>query len=68
VKIELNYDQIDEVIIQELSRHSCLLESNIVDLKKRKKTLRKFEKEDEKLFKEVLAAMKIVLDYWTPPK
>lgn len=67
MKIELNDDQIDEVILQELTRHSCLLESNIADLKRRKKKLKKFEKEDEKRFKEVLTAMKIVLDYWTPP-
>lgn len=66
MKIELNDDQIDEIVLQELRRHSCLIESNLKDLKRRKKLL-KFEKEDKKRFEEVLDAIKIVKDYWSPP-
>ena len=64
MNIELVDDQIDEVVLFEMQRHSKILESSLDSLKKRKKTLRKFEKEDLKRFEEVLKAMKVMISYY----
>ena len=67
MKIDLTDDQIDLVVLFELQRHSALLKSNIANLKKRKKKLRKFEKEDLDRFEEVSRAMKILVGYYGSP-
>lgn len=64
MKINLTDDQIDSVILYEMQRHSSLLKSNISDLKKRRKKLQKFEKEDLARFEEVLESMNVVLGYY----
>jgi len=65
MKINLTDDQINEVVLFELQRHSVLLESNVDSLKsKKKKDLRKFEKEDLAGWKEVLAAMERLVEYY----
>ena len=64
MKISLADDQIDEVVLFEMQRHSKILESSVDSLKRRKKTLRKFEKEDLKRFEEVLEAMKVISSYY----
>ena len=64
MNIELVDDQIDEVVLFEMQRHSKILESSLDSLKKRKKTLRKFETEDLKRFEEVLKAMKVMISYY----
>jgi len=64
MKISLTDDQIDEVVLFEMQRHSKILEASLDSLKRRKKTLRKFEKEDLKRFEEVLEAMKVMISYY----
>lgn len=64
MRINLSDDQVDSIIIWELKRHSKILKSNIDSLKRRK-SLEKFEKEDLKRFKEVLAAASLVVDYYS---
>ena len=65
MKIKLTDDQIDEVVLFELQRHSKLLESNVDSLKsKKKKDLRKFERENLARWKEVLSAMGVVVGYY----
>lgn len=64
MKIELNDDQIDDVVLFETKRHSKLLKQNITELKKRKKNLKKFEKEDLQRFEEVAKALDIVVGYY----
>lgn len=63
MKINLTDDQIDDVVLYEMRRHSALLKSNISDLK-RKKKLQKFEKEDLARFNEVLESMNILIEYY----
>lgn len=67
MKIDLTDDQIDLVVLFELQRHLALLKSNITDLKRRKKKLRKFEKEDLDRFEEVVRAMKVLVGYYGSP-
>jgi hypothetical protein len=64
MKINLTDDQIDNVVLYEMQRHSELLKSNISDLKRRKKKLQKFEKEDLARFEEVLESMNVLLSYY----
>jgi hypothetical protein len=65
MKIKLTDDQIDEVVLFELQRHSRLLESNVDSLKsKKKKDLRKFEREDLDRWKEVLGALHVLVGYY----
>ena len=64
MKISLTDDQIDDVVLYEMKRHSSLLRSNISDLKRRRKKLQKFEKEDLERFVEVLESMIVILDYY----
>lgn len=64
MNIKLNDGQIDEVVLFETKRHSKLLKQNIVELKKRKKNLKKFEKEDLQRFEEVAKALDIVVGYY----
>lgn len=56
-------DQVDSIILWELKRHSKILRSNIESLRRRK-NLEKFEKEDLKRFKQVLAAAALVIEYY----
>ncbi|NBT57574.1 hypothetical protein EBT16_02205 [bacterium] len=63
MKIELTDDQIDEVVLFEMMRHSELLKSNVASLK-RKRRREKYENEDLKRFQEVLSAMKVMLGYY----
>jgi len=63
MRIELSDDQIDEVVLFEMRRHSKLLESNVASLK-RKRRRKKFEDEDLDRYKEVLSAMKVMLGYY----
>ena len=63
MKIKLTDDQIDEVVLFELQRHSDLLKSNISDLK-RKRSRAKYEQEDLERFIEVQAAMNVLLGYY----
>lgn len=63
MKIDLNDDQVDEVVLFELQRHSSLLKSNISDLK-RKRRRAKYEQEDLERFVEVHAAMKVLIGYY----
>lgn len=63
MKIDLNDDQIDEVVLWEMKRHSELLKSNISSLK-RKRRRAKYEQEDLERFLEVHAAMKVLLGYY----
>lgn len=64
MKIDLTDDQIDSIVLYEMQRHSALLKSNISDLKRRKRKLQKFEKEDLSRFTEVLESMNIIADYY----
>ena len=65
MKIRLTDDQIDEVVLFEIKRHSILLKSYVASLDgKKKKELRKFEKEDLARWKEVLGAMKVLAGYY----
>jgi hypothetical protein len=64
MKINLTDDQIDDVVLYEMKRHSELLKSSISDLKKRRRRLQKFEKEDLARFEEVLKSMNIMLGYY----
>lgn len=63
MKIDLTDDQIDDVVLFELKRHSELLKSNVASLK-RKRRREKYENEDLERFKEVLSAMKVLLGYY----
>lgn len=63
IKIELTDDQIDEVVLFELTRHSELLKSNVASLKKKRRR-EKYENEDLERFQEVLSAMKVLLGYY----
>lgn len=63
MKIDLTDDQVDEVVIFELQRHSNLLKSNISDLKKKRRKA-KYEQEDLERFIEVQTAMKVLLGYY----
>ncbi|NDC38698.1 MAG: hypothetical protein EBZ48_11680 [Proteobacteria bacterium] len=63
MKIELTDDQIDNVVLFELRRHSELLKSNVASLK-RKRSREKYENEDLERFREVLSAMKVMLGYY----
>ena len=63
MKIDLNDDQIDYIVLMEMKRHSRLLESNISSLK-RKRGMKKFEKEDLARYKEVLEAMEVIKSYY----
>lgn len=67
MKISLTDSQIDDVVLYEMKRHSSLLKSNISDLKKRRKKLQNFEKEDLTRFEEVFKSMSVVLDYYGCP-
>lgn len=64
MKIDLTDDQIDDVVLFEMQRHANLLKNHIADLKRRKKKLQKFEKEDLARFEEVLSSMKIIIGYY----
>lgn len=64
MKINLTDDQIDDVVLYEMQRHSLLLKSNISDLRRRKRKLQNFEKEDLARFEEVLESMSIILGYY----
>ena len=68
MKIKLTDDQIDDVVLFEMKRHFSLLKDAILDLSKKKKKLRQFEKEDLERFKEVSEAIEIVIDYYSPPR
>jgi hypothetical protein len=63
MKIDLNDDQVDEIVLCELQSHSSLLKSNISDLK-RKRRKAKYEQEDLERFVEVHAAMKVLIGYY----
>ena len=63
MKIDLTDDQIDDVVLFEMRRHSELLRSNVASLK-RKKRREKYENEDLNRFEEVLSAMKVMLGYY----
>lgn len=63
MRIELTDDQIDEVVLFEMMRHSELLKSNISDLK-RKRRRKNYENEDLKRFVEVLGAMSVIAGYY----
>lgn len=63
IKIELTDDQIDDVVLYEMSRHSEILKSSIKSLKRNVRR-KKYENEDLKRFEEVLAAMKVMLGYY----
>jgi hypothetical protein len=63
MKIELTNDQIDNIVLFEMQRHAALLKSNIISLK-RKRKLKKFEKEDLTRFKEVFNSMNILISYY----
>jgi hypothetical protein len=63
MKIDLDDDQIDEIVLFEMQRHSKILESSISSLKRRR-NLKKFEKEDLARYKEVLQAMFVISGYY----
>lgn len=63
MKINLTDDQIDDVVLYEMLRHSKMLGQSISSLN-RKKKLKEYEKEDRARFKEVHAAMKVLLGYY----
>lgn len=63
MKIDLSDDQVDEVVLWEMERHSKLLASSISSLK-RKRRRAKYEQEDLDRFKEVFAAMRVITDYY----
>jgi hypothetical protein len=63
IKIELTDDQIDEIVLFEMKRHSELLKSNVASLKKKRRR-EKYENEDLNRFEEVLSAMKVMLGYY----
>ena len=63
MKIDLTDDQIDEIVLLEMTRHSKILESNISSLKRRR-NLKKYEREDLYRYKEVLQAMKVIKGYY----
>ena len=64
MNIDLTDDQIDSIVLQEFTRHSKVLEGHIKELSKRKKKLKKFEKEDLARYREVFSAMKVMLGYY----
>lgn len=64
MRISLSDDQVDSVVLWELKRHSKILRSNIESLRRRK-SLEKFEKEDLKRFRQVLAAAAVVIGYYS---
>lgn len=64
MKIDLTDDQIDDIVLYEMKRHSKILDSNISDLKKRRKKLQKFEKEDLARYEEVLESMNVMIGYY----
>lgn len=66
MKIEMTDDQVDEVMLFELQRHSALLKSNISDLKRKRKR-KKHEQDDLERFEEVRASMKILIGYYSTP-
>jgi hypothetical protein len=63
MKIKLTDDQIDEVVLFEMKRHSELLKSNISSLK-RNRHRKKFENEDLERFIEVVKAIDVVAGYY----
>lgn len=63
MKIDLNDDQVDHIVLMEMKRHSELLKSNVASLK-RKRGMKKFEKEDLVRYKEVLEAMEVIKSYY----
>lgn len=63
MKIKVTDDQVDDIVLWEMGRHSRLLKSNIDSLR-RKKKLKKYEKEDLKRYSQVLNAMLVVLSYY----
>lgn len=63
MKIDLTYDQVDDVVLFEMKRHSEILKSNVASLK-RKRRREKYENEDLERFEEVLSAMKVLLGYY----
>lgn len=63
MKINLTDDQIDDVVLYEMLRHSKMLGQSISSLN-RKKKLKEYEKEDRARFKEVHTSMKVLLGYY----
>lgn len=63
IKIELTDDQIDDVVLDEMKRHSELLKSNVSSLK-RKRSRASYEQEDLERYTEVLEAMKVIFGYY----
>jgi hypothetical protein len=63
IKIDLSDDQVDQIVLEEIRRHSELLKSNIASLK-RKRRREKYEQEDLDRFIEVHAAMKVIIGYY----
>lgn len=63
ISIDLNDDQVDQIVLDEIRRHSELLKSNIASLK-RKRRREKYEQEDLERYSEVLSAMKVMIGYY----
>lgn len=66
MKIEIDDDQVYKVVSAEMVRHSRHLERCISDLK-RKRRRKPLEQDDLDRYKEVLAAMKVIIGYYGPP-
>lgn len=66
IKVGLTPEQVTSVVLAEMKEHSRFLESLAAKIKA-KKDSRPYEKEDLKRYREVAAAMDVIVGYYSPP-
>lgn len=66
MKIELEQSQVNSLVVEEMKEHSRLLRSLEAKLR-RKKRLLDYERDDLKRYRDVLAAMKVIVGYYDSP-